>query len=162
MLKMFNKSRKLNNVPRRRTRKLCGCELKHEVLILNPSYLDDIVKSLDRNLNNEANRVNSNFDVNAYPSMVVVEDEGRIHVEEFIRSKYAPVEQLYGKTLIIETHVVYHNSSNNYNFLKRVDGAHLRVSENGDIVVFETQPIDHVAISFISAIKNLLKYQIKT
>ena len=162
MLKMFNKSRKLNEVPRQRTRKLCGSELKHEVLILNPIYLVDIVKSLDKDLNKEAERVNYGFNVNAYPSMVVVEDEGRMQVEDFIRSKYTPVEQLYGKTLIIETHKVFHNHSKKYNFLMKVDGAQLRVSDLGDMVVFETLPVDHAAISFVPAIKNLLKYQLRT
>jgi len=150
------------SISKRISRKLFGgFVLGHNILPLNPAYLVEALKSLDEDLNKEAEKINLKFNLNAYPSFACVEGEGRVYVESLIRSERPSLKGLYDKNIIIETHIVYHNHSHRYNFLRKVDGPQIRISEKGGIIIFESLPMNRVAIPFGPAIKNLEQYYLK-
>jgi len=148
----------LSGKPIPRKKLFGGGKLNHHILELDPKNLVKIVKSLYEDLSEEAEKIYSKHNLNVAPSIASIEDEGRIYIEDLISSKKIFAEQFYGKDLVIETYVVYHNYNKQYNFLKKVDGAQLRISDSGDEIIFETFPLDKIVIPFGPAIKNLEKY----
>ncbi|MEK6932326.1 MAG: hypothetical protein AABW56_00860 [Nanoarchaeota archaeon] len=134
---------------KQKVRLLKGNRLKPRALPIEPTRAVDFIRELYHILNERADKIKEEYNTKPSTSFYWVENNEKVYVEDIITQPKLSLEMLHGRSIGLETDLVYHNHNKQYNMLKRSLDSPLiiHVSKNGEDVLYYTFPVNDLALN---------------